>query len=119
MSKRTVVHIEFPAANRDKLARFYSEVFGWNFKHETDPVPYTTFESGNVPGGYPDLGDNRKPGEVVVYASSDDIDADLKKIEKLGGKTLMPKSPVGTMGWIALFADPTGNTVGLFTEAKR
>jgi predicted enzyme related to lactoylglutathione lyase len=118
MSKRSIVHIEFPAADRDALAKFYAEVFGWDFQHTTEPVPYTTFEGGNVGGGYPDVDGNRKPGDVIVYLDSDDIDADLKKIERLGGKTLMPKDAVGTMGWLAIFADPTGNMVGLWTAAQ-
>jgi predicted enzyme related to lactoylglutathione lyase len=118
MSKRSIVHVEIPAANRDSLAKFYAEMFGWNFQHMTEPSPYTTFEAGNVGGGYPDVSDQSKPGDVLVYVDSEDIDADLKKIERLGGKTLMPKTAIGTMGWFAIFADPTGNNLALFTAAK-
>ena len=38
-----------------------------------------------------------------------------KKIESLGGQTLLPKTEIPNIGWFALFADPTGNRVGLFT----
>ena len=59
-----------------------------------------------------------KAGDIVPYIDTDDIDAMLKKIESLGGKTLVPKTSIGDMGWFAFFADPTGNRMGLFSEAK-
>jgi hypothetical protein len=51
---------------------------------------------------------------VVVYIGTDDIEASLAKVEKLGGKTVTPKSEIPGMGWFALFTDPSGNLVGLF-----
>ncbi len=118
MDKRSIVHVEIPAANRDKLAKFYADMFDWKFQHMTEPSPYTTFEAGNTGGGYPDVGENAKAGDVLVYVDSDDIEADLKKIERLGGKTVMPKTAVGTMGWFAIFADPTGNKLALWTATN-
>ena len=37
------------------------------------------------------------------------------RAESLGAKTLMPKTSIPGIGWFALFADPTGNQVGLYT----
>ena len=36
--------------------------------------------------------------------------------ESLGGKRITPKSPIPGMGWFAVFEDPTGNKVGLYTN---
>jgi uncharacterized protein len=116
MTKRSVVHIEFPATSREETAKFYEALCGWESQHMTDPVPYTTFDGENIGGGFPDVGDPfPQPGQVVVYLSSDDIDADLQRVEELGGKTLMPKMAVGEMGWIGMFTDPTGNCLGFWT----
>lgn len=50
---------------------------------------------------------------TIVYVEVDDVQAYLDKAEMLGGKTLLPpvEIPAGTFAW---FADPGGNTVGLW-----
>ena len=123
MAKRSVVHIEIPAppAQYEQSAKFFKDAFGWDY--QITPVPgqesmqYGMFQSGNVPGGYSYL-DNQtnKAGDVVVYVSSDDIEADLKNIEKLGGKRLSDKMVIPGMGELAQFADPNGNRMGLWKQ---
>jgi uncharacterized protein len=114
MGKRSIVHIEIPAKNRETTAKFYGDLFGWEFEHSTQPAPYTTFRAENIGGGFPDIGDQYKPGDVVVYISSDDLDADLKQIEAHGGRALSPKMDVGDMGSLVFFADPARNRVALW-----
>jgi hypothetical protein len=46
---------------------------------------------------------------------SDDIEADLVRIKALGGTVLKEKTEIPNIGWFALFKDPTGNTLSLFT----
>jgi len=95
------------------LQRFYSEAFGW--KLDT-----------NNPGGYGMLRGNGQKitggvgaapqgsqGGVTFYVHTDDPKATLAKIEKLGGKVLMPLTQVAPETTIALFADPEGHVVGL------
>lgn len=115
MSKRDIVHIEVPAADRKEAAKFYSDLFGWGSTH-MDEMEYTMWEAGNGAGGFPDVGDQFKPGDVVIYISSEDIDADLKEIKAHGGKTMLPKTEIPGMGWFAFFSDPTGNRIGLYEE---
>ncbi len=119
MSKRSIVHVEIPAKDREATAKFYSDLFGWEFEHMAGPEPYTMFKSGNVGGGYPDVGDMYKPGEVLIYISSDDLGADLKKIESRGGHTLVPNMEVGEFGTMAIFTDPAGNRMALWKESQR
>jgi predicted enzyme related to lactoylglutathione lyase len=122
MADHSIVHVEFPATSPKEAADFYTELFGW--KHEEypgDPQSYWMFNSGNgTGGGYNPVGSGGlfevKPGEVLVYINTDDIDASLAKAESLGGKTITPKSPIPGMGWYGIFADPTGNKVGLYTS---
>ena len=49
---------------------------------------------------------------VKVYIEVDDPDAYLKKVEGMGGKTVMPTTDLG-MVTMAQFTDPAGNVVGL------
>ena len=50
---------------------------------------------------------------TTFYVQVDDIPAALAKAESLGGKTVVPAVtiPQGSFAW---FADPDGNTVGLW-----
>jgi predicted enzyme related to lactoylglutathione lyase len=117
MTKRDIVHIDIPAANRHTSAKFYADLFGWGVQHYEE-MRYSTFQAGNVNGGYPDLSENRKAGEVIVYIDSTDIAADLKKIEAAGGKVVLPKTDIPGWGSYALFNDPAGNTLALWTSAS-
>ena len=124
MSKHSIVHVDFPAHNIEAAGQFYSDLFGWR----TQSFPewnYTTFEAEPGPGGgFVQVGDatssagsmSYKPGDVLVYIATDDIDATLAKAESLGGRPLVPKTEIPDMGWFAVFTDPTGNRVGLWTD---
>ena len=117
MSRRNIVHVEIPAANVGGAGKFYQELFGWKIQ----PMPemnYSMWEAGNGDeyGGFPQVSDDNPAGQVLVYIASDDIEADLMNVEKLGGKVLHQKTEIPGMGWFGVFQDPTGNTLGLYTS---
>jgi predicted enzyme related to lactoylglutathione lyase len=113
MGKRAIVHWELPTANSEAMRKFYGGLFGWEFQYSENPE-YWGFTTGSVGGGLTNVGDYTQPGDVMLYIESDDIEADLKKIEASGGKALMPPMEIPTVGWFATFSDPTGNTLALF-----
>lgn len=82
---------------------------------------YATFAASEGPGGgLSQVGESveayqARAGAVLVYVSTDDIDASLAKAESLGGKTVVPKMEIPTIGWFGIFTDPTGNHIALFT----
>ena len=118
-----IVHIEIPAANASGAGKFYSDVFGW--KIEADPTyNYVQFKSESGPGGgfvEPREGTPvpYKPDRLLVYLATDDIDVILAQVEAHGGKTILPKTEIPHVGWWAVFTDPTGNHLALFTAAPR
>lgn len=119
MSKRNIVHVEIPAVNTESAGKFYADLFGW----KTQPMPemnYVMWEAGEGDeyGGFPQVSEENPAGQVLIYIASDDIDADLKKVEKLGGKVLRPKVEIPGMGWYGVFQDPTGNVLALYTSLK-
>jgi predicted enzyme related to lactoylglutathione lyase len=118
MANREIVHIEIPARGRADLAKFYAELFGWETT-AMDDAKYTLWKSGNIAGGFPDVDETYKPGDVIVYIDSDDIEADLKQIESKGGKTLQGQTEIPGFGWYALFADPTGNRIALYKGGNK
>jgi uncharacterized protein len=119
MSVHPIVHVEFTANDPAAAGNFYKELFGWHME-TIEPLGYVTFNPGMGPGGgFPPAGEMfYEAGNVIVYVSTDDIDQTLSKIEALGGQTLIPKLEVPGQGWMALFADPTGNRVGLWTTLE-
>jgi hypothetical protein len=115
MSKRNIVHVEIPAANLEGAGKFYESLFGWKISHMPE-MNYTMWEVGDGSGGgFPEVSADSPAGQVLVYIDSDDIDADLKQVEKLGGKVLHQKTEIPGMGWFGIFKDPTGNAIGLYT----
>ena len=116
MSKRNVVHVEIPAQDVEAAGRFYQELFGWKLQHVPE-MNYTMWEDGSgAGGGFPQVSDDNPAGRVLVYIDSDDIEADLRKVEQLGGKILQPKMEIPQTGWFGIFQDPTGNVLALFTS---
>lgn len=113
-----IVHVEIPAADPKAAAGFYSDLFGW--KTEVDPnFDYWQFQAAGGPGGgFVKLDDTTKPGDVVIYIGTDNIESTLAKVESLGGKTVVPKTEIPKMGWFAILSDPTGNRIGLFTSTQ-
>lgn len=116
MTKRNIVHVEIPTADSKQSSDFYNQLFGWKIT----PVPdmnYTLWEPAVGPGGgFTPIGKDSKVGDVIVYVDSDDIEADLKKVEKLGGKVLVQKTEIPQTGWFGLFTDPTGNMIAVYTD---
>ncbi len=118
MSAYPIVHIEISAKDPATADKFYSEVFGWKIEVDQQ-FNYHQFEAqGGPSGAFVDVGELYKAGDVVPYLGVADIDAMLKKVEKAGGKVLLPKTEIPGVGWWGLFADPTGNRIGLYSSMR-
>jgi len=116
MSKRNVVHVEIPAADVGAAASFYQQLFDWKMEHAAE-FDYTMWSDGSgYGGGFNKVDDHTPVGQVLVYIDSDDIEADLKQVEKLGGKVVTPKTEIPGTGWFGVFKDPTGNVLALYTS---
>ena len=112
MAHNPVTHFEITAKDSKKLQDFYTKAFEW--KLIDAPQNYkmvdTNADGHGIGGGIGQSRDGK--GMLTVYIESDDIKGTLAKVEKLGGRTVMPATQAGPVE-IALFADPEGNVVGL------
>ena len=106
-----IVHFELYTRNAERAKKFYSTVFGWNFKDSEIPGLEYYLIDGPKPGGGLNPQQD-KPG-VVVYMGTDDIDATIKKIREQGGKA-DEKAPIPGQGWFAGCTDLEGNPFALF-----
>lgn len=117
MSSHPIVHVDIPANDGKAASKFYADAFGWKINHSAEEFNYTMFDADGGPGGgFPHLTDGFEIGHVLIYIGTDDIDASLKTVESLGGKTAVPKTEIPDIGWFAIFEDPTGNNIGLYQD---
>ena len=124
-----VVHFEVPFDDGERAAAFYREAFGWQLNAMPE-LNYTIVgsgpttdegmpsEPGFINGGMFSRSPDAPSGPVIVL-DVESIDDTLATIERLGGSTAVPKSPVGDMGFAAYFTDPEGNVMGLWETARQ
>lgn len=123
MSNHPIVHIDIPSSDPKAASTFYAEAFGWNIQIPQGYEDYPMFQEEHAPGGgFAKIGMMQgvveKPGDVLIYIGTDDIEASLAKVTALGGKVLLPKTEIPQIGWWAVFTDPTGNKIGLYTDMQ-
>jgi predicted enzyme related to lactoylglutathione lyase len=111
-----IAHFEIPSTNLAKSVAFYSKLFGWKMEPWGDE--YTVFEvKDSIGGGIVQV--KKAPGDgLMVYVTVNDIPTTLKKVVKLGGEVITPKTAIGDgMGFWAVFKDPGDcSGVGLFSK---
>ena len=112
---RPVVHFEIAVKDGKTAHWFYSKLFDWKID-ASNPMNYglvSADEQGGIGGGIFEAQEGM-PTYVTFYVHVDDLQSYLTKAEELGGKTVLPPTPIPDIGSFAMFADPDGNTVGLF-----
>ena len=106
-----VVHFEIHG-NDDGHNDFYSEVFGWKVDAD-NPMNYGMVDTDSGEGIAGGLTKSDTAPAVMVYVQVDDLDATLAEVTAKGGATIMPASDVPGGPTMAIFADPSGNHIGL------
>jgi uncharacterized protein len=107
-----VVHFEIGCRDHAKTVVFFSNLFGWKMQPAGPATMINTGADSGIHGHITSLGHD--PHQYTIfYVQVDDVQTYLDKAEKFGGKTLVPPVdiPTGTFAW---FADPGGNTIGLW-----
>jgi predicted enzyme related to lactoylglutathione lyase len=107
-----VIHFEIGCRNSVMTADFFSHLFGWNMQPMGPATMINTGSSSGIQGHISELG-HEPHHYTIFYAQVDDVQGYLEKAGALGGKTIVPpvEIPTGTFAW---FADPDGNTIGLW-----
>jgi len=96
-----------------KCREFYGALFDWSFDDQTMPG-YTLVQVGQEPTG----GIFPKPAQTPracmnVYFTVIDIDRTLSRAVELGGKIIVPRTPIPGTGDFAMFTDPEGIAIGI------
>ena len=118
--KNAINWFEIPVKNFDRGKKFYSTILG----AEINEMPHPQLKYGILPfdressgiGGGIVQGDSYEPsnkGSLIYLNGGDDLSKVLSKVEKAGGKVLLPKTSIGQNGSMAHFLDTEGNKVAL------
>lgn len=120
--KQVVNWFEIYTSDFERAKKFYSAVFQFKLvdvpmhSERHSQMKYAVFQSQyNGTGGALVKLDVAKPGigGTIVYFNSEEINAELSRVEAAGGKIIRPKQEVGDLGFIALIEDTEGNMIGL------
>jgi hypothetical protein len=115
-----VVHFEIAVDDPERVARFYTEVFGWQIQRweggEQDYWLVTTGEGEpGIDGGLMRRQEGM-PGTVNTLGVPS-LDEALEQVQAAGGAVAVPPMPISDMGRVAYCTDPGGTLFGLFEAA--
>jgi predicted enzyme related to lactoylglutathione lyase len=121
-----VQHFEIYGDNPEKLAEFYTHVFGWR----VSKVPNMDYWMlGTAPTD--ERGMPTQPGTIngglmkrpmpearawVNYVTVTSLDEAIKALQAAGGTVLRGRTVVPKMGWFAIVADPEMNAFGIWQD---
>ena len=125
-----IAYFQIPADNVDRAKFFYRNLLGWKVeptKTPMDPaqVAATQFQdinTGAAKEGTLTMGGlykRQNTENIINFVTVEDIDKVLAMVGKLGGKIMMPKMEVKSVGLTAIIQDTEGNAIGLWKPAKK
>jgi uncharacterized protein len=109
-------------SNLDRAKKFYETVFNIQFfdaPAEWGKQSFFPFnqESPNISGALVGKVDFiPSANNTVVYFETEDCTSEEKRIEQAGGKVVQLKMNIGEFGFISIFIDTEGNTIGLHSR---
>jgi len=111
-----VIHFEINVDNPERASKFYSDTFGWQFQKWGGPSEYWMVNTGadSQPGINGGMLKRPHPGAATVNTIGvASVDDSIAAVTKNGGKVVMAKTAIPTIGWFAYCTDTEGNTFGV------
>ena len=112
-------HFSINADDLPRARKFYEKVFGWKFE-PWGPPGFFLIQTGDekdagIQGslqGRRELVEGLKINGFECSVSVDDVDVIAKAVVANGGKVIMQKVTIPTVGRLIYFQDPEGNVAG-------
>ncbi|CAN5784772.1 hypothetical protein BH23CHL7_BH23CHL7_24970 [soil metagenome] len=116
MAHGQITHIEFPADDTARAARFYSQLFGWELGEMEGLPGYFLFRTGPIEASGGAIGERgRTTGDRLrVYVETDSIEDVLARVDELGGQIVTGRTEIPGQGWYAVINDSEGSQIALF-----
>ena len=117
----SIIWFEIPTDDLDRAKTFYSKLFGWKIAPfpgmpGPDAQNYLHIDTGGEDAS-PDGGMMKRmhPQQPITnYVRVPSVPEYMAKVEKLGGKILVPKTAVMEMGYFAVCQDTESNVFALW-----
>jgi uncharacterized protein len=116
-----VIHFEIPAGDPQRAASFYKKVFGWKIQKWPGPMEYWMVTTGadGVPGINGGLLQRQAPTTATTNTIGvESVDSAVTAVQRAGGKMVMPKTAIPTVGYFAYCEDTEGNLFGVMQADK-
>ena len=114
-----VVWTDLTVDHADEIRDFYKSVVGWAAT-EVDMGGYSDYCMVRPTDGQTSAGvcwqrgvNLGLPSQWLVYFAVSDLQASLRRVEKLGGRIVRPASDMGSFGVYAVIQDPSGAVAAL------
>jgi hypothetical protein len=115
------IHFEIQAENTARAIKFYGDLFGWEFSQwgkesywlvKTGEKDTPGIDGGLMPRQGPAPAEGQAVNSFVCIVDVADSDAMAMRIPEAGGRVVVPKMPIPTVGWLAYAKDTEGNLFG-------
>jgi predicted enzyme related to lactoylglutathione lyase len=109
-----------PADDVDRAKTFYASLLGWKIEPDT-VLENRSLQWQNIITGEPEKGllntgglfRRYVAGPIMDFVVVDDFEGVYDRVEKLGGRIVMPKNTITHVGTVAMIRDTEGNILGL------
>jgi predicted enzyme related to lactoylglutathione lyase len=127
--KHAISWFEIPAIDIDRAQKFYEAIF--DIKMQAMDFGGTKMRAfplddpmEGIGGTIIDSGGFHKPsltyGPLIYLNGNPDVKVVLEKVEKAGGKIMVPKTEISPeYGYMAVFADTEGNRIALHSVPEK
>lgn len=113
----SITHFEIYGDEPGQLAAFYRETLGWSIE-QMPGLNYFRINTGANDGPPLHGGLTYRAIDAVrgwmLFVNVADLDEALAKIANLGGSVIRKKTAVPRTAWVAVVADPCGNSFGVW-----
>jgi len=116
-----IAYFQIPADDVDRAKKFYQSLLGWKIEPDTTlqdkSLQWQNIITGEPQDGTMNTGGLYKrmgPGPIMNFVRVEDIVKILDRVERRGGKIMMPKTEIKSVGLVAVIQDTEGNSIGLW-----
>jgi len=116
-----IAYFQIPADDVGRARKFYHSLLGWKIEPDASlddkSLEWQNIETGEPKEGTMNMGGLYKrmgPGPIMNFVEVEEIEKVLSRVEKLGGKVMMPLDTIKSVGLVAVIRDTEGNVIGLW-----
>ncbi|MFO7881343.1 MAG: VOC family protein [Kosmotogaceae bacterium] len=117
--KKLIYYWEINARSTPELAKFYTDIFNWEYEYEEKNGFFsfkTSDEKGGIDGGI-FTGKGKIRPHRALYVLVDSVDDTVEKVKQAGGTILQDPFESGTVK-LAFFEDPEGHVTGIVEKLE-